>query len=302
MAKATTYYTDSSVREDLLAIITNITPTDTQLMTGLQISSAKSVRHEWLEDTLAAVKFNSYVEGADASFAVTDPSRTINYTQIVRQGFEVSDTQEAIDHAGFADRYAYEAGKAMKTWKNDAEYSVLLNSLNCGSATVARTMCGILNWVVATNVTSQSGISMSENNLVNYLQRVWNYGGEIDEVYVGAILKRRIDGFTAGATKNLDQSDRRLISAIDVYESSFAPIVKIFLHRYMNQVALTKTIANADNILGIDSDKYAIAYMRKPKLREISRTGDATHGEIVGELTLEDRAGGKCAFLGSDHF
>jgi len=302
MASQTSYYTDTSVREDLLAIITNITPTETQLMSGLQTSTAKSVRHEWLEDTLASVKFNQYVEGVDASYAVTDPTRTINYCQIIRQGFDVSDTQQAVDHAGFADRYAYEAGKAMRIWKNDAEYSVLLNSLNCGSATVARTMKGIMNFIVATNITNQSGISMSETNLIGYLQRVWSYGGEVDEVYVGAILKKRIDGFTANSTKNVDSADRRLVNAVDVYESSFAPLVKIFLHRYVNQVALTKTIANADNVIGIDSDKYAISYMRKPKLRELSKTGDSTKGEVVGELTLEDRAGGKCGFWGADHF
>ena len=216
--------------------------------------------------------------------------------------FDVSDTQEAIDHAGFADRYAYEAGKAMKIWKNDAEYSILLNSLNCGSATVARTLKGILNWVVACNATNQSGTSLSETRLLEFLERVWGYGGEVDEIYVGSILKKRIDGFTAGATKNVESTDRRLVNAVDVYESSFAPLVKIFLHRYMNQVALTKTIANADNILGIDSDKYAISYLRKPKIRELSKTGDSQKGEIVGELTLEDRAGGKCAFLGSNLF
>lgn len=302
MASQTSYYTDTSQREDLLDIITNITPTENPLMSGLPTTSASNVRHEWLEDTLQAVKFNSYIEGVDASYAVTDPTRSINYCQIVRQGFDVSDTQEAIDHAGFADRYAYEAGKAMKIWKNDAEYSILLNSLNCGSATVARTMKGILNWVVACNATNQSGTSLSEARLIQFLERVWGYGGEVDEIYCGAVLKKRIDGFTANSTKNIDSEDKRLVNVVDVYESSFAPLIKIFLHRYINQVALTLTIANADNIIGIDSDKYAISYLRKPKMRDIARTGDSEKGEVVGELTLEDRAGGKCAFYGGDLF
>ena len=301
MAASTTYYSDSSVREDLLDIITNISPTETQIMSGLPTTAASSVRHEWLEDTLATVKFNSYVEGADASYAVTDPSRDINYCQIIRQGFTVSDTQKANDHAGFSDRKAYEAAKAMKVWKNDAEYSVLLNSLNCGSTTVGRTMKGIYNWVVATNVTNQSGTSLSENNLLDYLQEVWNYGGEIDEVYVGAAMKRRIDGFTAGSTKTVPQADRRLVNAIDVYESSFSPLVKIFLHRYADTVAQAIDPTTHD-IIGIDSDKYAISYLRKPFMRDLSKTGDAENAEIVGELTLEDRAGGKCAFIGKQHF
>lgn len=301
MASATTYYSDGSVREDLLDVITNISPTETQIMSGLQTTTAKSVRHEWLEDTLAAAKFNFYVEGADASYAVTDPSRDINYCQIIRQGFSVTDTQETMDHAGFADRKAYEAAKAMKIWKNDAEYSVLLNSLNCGSSTVARTMKGIYNWVVATNVTNQSGTSLSENNLLDYLAEVWNYGGEIDEVYVPGTLKRRIDGFTSGATKTVPQADRRLINAVDVYESSFAPLVKVFLHRYVDTVAQAIDPTTHD-IVGIDSSKYAISYLRKPSMRDLAKTGDSEQAEIVGELTLEDRAGGKCAFIGAQHF
>lgn len=302
MGNQTSYYTDTSVREDLLDVITNLTPTETQLMTGLQTTSAKSVRHEWLMDTLPTAKFNSYVEGVSASYAVTDPTRLINYCQIVRQGFSVSDTQDAVDHAGFADRYAYEASKAMKAWKNDAEYSILLNSLNCGSASVGRTLNGIYQWVALTNATNQSGTSLSENNLLDYLARCWNQGTEVDEVYVGATLKRRIDGFTANSTKNINSSDRRLVNAVDVYESSFAPLVKIFLHRYVDNDGLISGVANAHDIIGIDSSMYAVSYLRKPSMRDLAKTGDSNEGEIVGELTLEDRSNGLGGFVGQLHF
>jgi hypothetical protein len=283
-------------------IITNLTPTETQITTGLQTTTADAVRHEWLKDTLATAKFNSYVEGVAASYAVTDPSRLINYTQIIRQGFSVSDTQQAMVHAGISERKAYEATKAMKAWKNDLEYSVLLNSLNCGSASVGRTMQGIYNWVSLTNATNQSGTSLSENNLLDYLARCWNQGTEIDEVYVGATLKRRIDGFTAGSTKTVPQADRRLTNAVDVYESSFAPLVKIFLHRYANSASGLSGIANANDIIGIDSSMYAISYLRKPYMRDIARTGDSEEAEIVGEVTLEDRSNGLGGFLGQQHF
>jgi hypothetical protein len=302
MAQPSSYYTDSSVREDLLDVITNLTPTETQLMTGLQTTTAKSVRHEWLKDTLEAAKFNSYIEGAAASYAVTDPTRLINYCQIIRQGYSVTDTQEALDHAGISDRKAYEASKAMKCWKNDAEFSILLNSLNCGSASVARTMNGIYQWVALTNATNQSGISMTEANLLDYLARCWSQGTEVDEVYVGAVLKRRIDGFTAGSTKTVPAADKRLVNAVDVYESSYAPIVKIFLHRYVNSAAGTAAIANAGNIIGIDASLYAVSYLRKPIMRDIARVGDSEEGEIVGELTLEDRSNGLGGFIGQDHF
>jgi hypothetical protein len=51
-------------------------------------------------------------------------------------------------------------------------------------------------------------------------------------------------------------------------------------------------------ILGIDSKYLKVAYFRKPQMREIARTGDAVKGEVIGELTLENRTGGKTDFLG----
>jgi hypothetical protein len=84
---ATAYtYNDAAMREDLLDIITNISPRNTQLSSGFGASVAKAIRHEWLTKELMAVKTNAYVEGVDASYAVQDPSRQINYCQIIRQG------------------------------------------------------------------------------------------------------------------------------------------------------------------------------------------------------------------------
>lgn len=46
---ATTFMSfDPSVREDLLGVITNITPRETQLMSGLGTSVAGGVDHQWL--------------------------------------------------------------------------------------------------------------------------------------------------------------------------------------------------------------------------------------------------------------
>jgi hypothetical protein len=191
----------------------------------------------------------------------------------------------------------------MAIWKNDAELAVLQGSLVCGAAGTARSLQGIAAFVVATNVTDQSGISLSETTLLAYLERVWNYGASVDEVYVGSTLKKRIDGFNAlGATRVVAPEDRRLVNAIDVYQSSFAPLVKIFLHRYVNTHSLTATIANANNIIGIDSKYYKVAYLRKPAMRDLAKTGDSTKGEVYGELTLEDRTNGQAAFWGQDHF
>ena len=41
-------YDDNAIREDLLSVLTNLTPTETQLVSGLGVSSAKNIHHQWL--------------------------------------------------------------------------------------------------------------------------------------------------------------------------------------------------------------------------------------------------------------
>jgi len=281
---ANTYtYDDNARREDLLDIITNIDPVNTQLMSGLGTSTAKDSFHQYLIDTLGTVGTNAFVEGVDACYADrTDPTRLNNVTQIVRVGYQVSDTEREINAAGFNDRFTYEGGKALKEWKNAAEFALMRGSLACGTGSAARQLRGIKNSLSL--VTSQSGVSLTETILNDRFQNVWNTGSEVNAVYVGMYQKRKISGFTAGSTKQTMSEDRRLVNAVDVYESDAAKMVKLFAHRYV-------TISGDVNydVIGIDEDKFKIAYLRKPITRELAKTGDSSNGEVVGELTLEAR-------------
>lgn len=276
-------YEDNSRREDLLDIITNIDPVNTQLMTGLGQSTAKDIYHQYLIDTLKTVGTNAYVEASDACYADrTDPTRLSNVCQIVKVGYDVSDTERSINSAGFNDRYAYEGEKALKEWKNDAEFALIRGSIACGNSSTARRMRGLRHSLSL--VTNQCNVSLTETILNTYFQNVWDAGSEVNALYMGMYQKRKISGFTAGSTKQTMNEDRRLVNAVDVYEADAAKLVKLFAHRYV-------TISGDTNydLLGIDEDKVKVAYLRKPITRELAKTGDATKGEVVGELTLEVR-------------
>ena len=282
MAQSYTY-DDNARREDLLDIITNLSPRETQLLSGLGTSSAKDIYHQWLIDTLKSAAVNAYVEGVDATYPDrTDPTRYSNVTQIIRVGYEVTDTERAVQSAGFNDRYAYEAQKALKEWSNDAEYALMRASMGCGTGSTARQMKGVKNFMTSNNYTDASGASLSEAMLNNAFQAVWDDGTEINAVYVPMKLKKKITSFTAGATKNVETTDKRLVNSVDVYESDAAKLVKLFAHRYVSVTGDTN-----NDMVGLDEDKWRIAYLRKPFTRELSKTGDSTKGEVVGELTLE---------------
>jgi hypothetical protein len=276
---------DGAVREDLLDVLTNISPTDTQLISGLGVTKANSTRHEWLQDTLPTVKTNAFLEAADVSYnTLTNPSRVINYTQIFRQAFKIGETERAVNTAGFNDRYQYEAAKAMKVIKNDMEFAAMRGSILCGSGTVVGQMRGIKNWVSI--VSTHSGISLSEDMLNTYFQTVWNFGAEIDAVYVPMVIKRRISGFTAGSTKQTQNSDKRLVNTVSVYEADAARMVKLFPHRHV-------TISGDLNqdVVGLSEDYWKIAYLRNPHKVDRPSTGDFAGGEIIAEATLECRSG-----------
>lgn len=285
MASPNSYtYDDGAMREDLLNVLTNLSPKNTQLVSGLGTSTAKSIRHEWLIKTLGSVKTNAYVEGVDASYAnLTDPTRIVNYTQIFREGYQVTDTERSVNTAAFNDRFALEASDALAELKNDIEFALIRGSMASGTGSAARQLRGIKRSLSL--ITAQSGVSLSESMLNDYLQLVWdNTSTEVNEIYGNMYIKRKISAYTGGSTKNVNASDKRLINSVDVYEADAASMVKLFAHRY---VGISGTDTNHD-VIGINSDMFKVAYLRKPFTRELAKTGDATKGEVVAELTLEN--------------
>ena len=284
MAPINWSYDSGAMREDLLDVLRNLTPTDYQLITGLGISTASQIRHETLIKTLNAVKTNAMIEGADATyFALTNPTRLANYTQIFTQGYQVTDTERAVNSAAFNDRFSLEATDAMRMIKADMEYAVMRGSLVSGSGTAARQLRGVKNSLSL--VTNQSGISLTEKILNDYFNWVWDNGTEVNAVYAPMYIKRKIAAFTGGSTvKNSEVTDRRLINSVDVYEADAAKMVKLFAHRYV-------TISSDTNydIVGLNEDLWKIAYLRKPAITAMPKTGDSTKGNIVAEATLESQ-------------
>lgn len=275
-------YDSNARKESLLDIITNISPVENGLIKLLGRSSATNTLHEWVTDTLKTPAAQSVVEGSDASFANrTNPTRVQNQTQIVRIDFAVTDTERARNYPGFKDRYAYEMQKAMKEWSNDAEFNLLRSTIATGTGSAARTMVG-LKAAITTNATSvATGATLLESSVNDYMQSAWNAGGEPTDILVGSRLKRRISGFTANTTRQSQSEQEELHNVVDTYYSDFG-VFRIRLHRFMT----VSGDAGAD-ILGIQPDKFRVAYLREPEHVTLSKTGSATKGMIEGEMTLE---------------
>ena len=295
-------YPDVARRESLLDIITNIDPTENQLLSGLQTSRATNTLHEWITDTLESVGNNAQAEGADApTDNAGEPSRVQNITQIFAKTAKVSNTERAVNRVG-GDRMVQEITDKLKALKNDIEFALVRGSIASGVASnsgvgSARQLKGIKNWfdgTATTNTSNYSGATLTETVLNDMLQVVWeNSNKEVNAIYTSMKGKRRISGFTAGNTKNIPADDQRLVNSIDVYQADAARMVKIFAHRYVTVSGDYTTLATPGfDVLALNEGTWAVAYLqgREPFTQDLAVTGDFTAKEIVTELTLEARA------------
>jgi len=271
-------------QEDLLDIITNISPTETPMFSAFGKSTAKSTYHEWLTDSLATATSNAAIEGADYSFAVrATRARLGNYTQIFETPVEVSDTQRVVNSAGVEDEYAFQMAKALKEHARDIEYALASTAStgNSGASGTARTLKGVMSWITSVNETgTASGTSetLTETMFNDALQDIWANGGRPDTAYVNGWNKRKISAFTDSGTKFIQATDKEIVNAVDVYDSDFGRI-KIKVDRYMNAAQLAL----------LQSDMWKVAILRATKNIEVAKVGSATRGVIETELTLESR-------------
>jgi hypothetical protein len=292
-------YDTTGIREDLTDVIYNISPEDTPILSAIPRTAAKSTKHEWQLDALAAPAANKVIEGDDATVdAMTATTRAFNYTQISDKVIALSGTQSAVDAAGRADEMAYQIAKKSKELKKDMEFALIKEQVQAiGSATVARALGSIGTWI-ATNGDAGTGGSLStgsgtdapnsgtdrdltETILKTVIQEVYTSGGDLDLLVVPPSVKQVISGFNANTTRFGPAEQRVEYAAIDVYSSDFGDI----------QVVPNRVMATTDDKVCflLQSDMAATAYLREFQVSDLSKTGDSEKKQLLCEYTLEMR-------------
>jgi hypothetical protein len=204
----------------------------------------------------------------------------------------VSGTELAVTPAG-GDPMSYQSGRALKQWKLDQEYVIVNGALSSGVSGTAASMAGLTGVITTLATSRNSGTSLSETEFQDMHQHSWEKGGTdnaFDLVLVPFNLKRKIDGFTAGATKYVDQSDKKLTQPVAIYETS-AGVARVMQHRFVpgTNASVSTAASSANAFIGIKEDLYKVAYLRKPFKEMLAKDGDRENGQIVGEFTLEYR-------------
>jgi hypothetical protein len=273
--------------EDVSNVITMISPDETPIFSSFGRSRATGVIHHWLEDSLSAPGPNARPEGFTFSL-LSPPPRVdkFNYTQILDKGYEVTATQEAVLKHGVDTEIGRAMQKASRELALDIEWALINNGapvLQTGTD-MTRKMGGILSYILPANVDSTT-TAFTETALADAIQKAWQNGGNPRRVFMSGTNKRAASNFS-NSERQRDQKSKRLTRTIRVYESDFGE-VEFVPHRFIPDTT----------VLIIDPAFCKVSYLR-PIHKEIpAHTKDTKTGELVGELTLEVRAGGAHAAL-----
>lgn len=296
MAAPTNTFTTATAignREDLTDGIYNIAPTDVPFLSMLPKTTATAITHEWQTQDLAAPASNAQAEGDDATATAVIPTiRLKNTTQISSKTAIVSATQEKVRSAGRPSEMSYQMMLRTKELKRDMEFALTQNTV---TASAPRQLRGLPGWMTANvdagagyvapdyvnNVAPTNGTqaAFTESRLKNTLQKTYQSGGNPNVIMLPPLAKQTFSTFTGNATRFDESSDKKLYASVDVYISDFGQL-KAVPNRFMR----------LRDVFVLESDKWAVAYLRPFDVHPLAKTGDAEKKQIVVEYTLEARA------------
>jgi hypothetical protein len=270
-------------------------------MSSIGKEKASGTLHEWQTDALAGASTNAQIEGDEIAFlAVTPTSRINNQTQISRKSVIVSGTQDTVNSAGRNNELAYQISKSSKELKRDMELVLCNNqSRDAGGAAAARTLAGLASWIQGNVNKAANGANgqfnpgggavdtpgtlrtdgtqraFTEAQLKDVVKQCWDNGGDPSMIMLGSFNKQKLSGFTGGSTKMTSAEDKRLVAAIDIYESDFGSMT----------VVPNRLSRNRDCFV-LSPDMWAVAFLRDFQLMDLAVTGDAQKKAMLAEYTL----------------
>ena len=297
-------YSVSTLKEDLQEALVSISPTETPFMSSIGTKKISNTYFEWATvDLAAAVSTNRVMEGENApgNDAPTNAVRLANYSQISDKVVEVSDTNEAVNGVGDAQRIAKQVAYKLKELKRDMETMLVgdNNAAVAGSSGTARETAS-LSAFLTTNVdrgaTGANGTlsgttsgypnaaatdgtlrALTEAMLQGVIASCWDEGAEPTMVLCGSGVKQKISStFTGSATKFKNVDDKKVVAAVDIFVSDFGEL----------QIVPSRFVRSRD-VFVLDPSQARVAYLSNTKQKPLARTGHSERRLISAEYGLQ---------------
>ena len=284
-------YGDTSIAEDVLDLIENLSPSEDTILRTIGKSTAYDVVHSWLVDTLPTTAAVSEQAASFSAGAATNPTRSTNLIEFITLDQSITDQQNNVKHYGMGDRLAYEQMKMMKAFRNKLEADIIRSSLVSGASGTAAQMSGIINCISTNKTAYASGTVWNQSLLDSLMLNAWKNGNgdPVTDIFVGGELKARTSQFAgrSGTQFVIPADQERLVTTTSKYTSDFGD-VSIHLERYLN-TNYTGTADATARVLGIARSKFAVSYLQgsEPKLEKFARTKNATDMRVSTNATVE---------------
>lgn len=298
----TTYPTIGN-REDLSDEIWKISPTETPFFSAIEKIGTKAVNHEWQTVALDAVDTsNAQLEGDNIALnALTATTRLGNIHQISRKAVGVSRTQQVVNTAGRGNELSYQ--KMLKGQALKIDIDSIISGTNqakvAGNTTTVRKTASVLSWIKTNTNKAVAGspadpsaadgtgtrtdgtqLAFTEERLKNVLQKCYTQGGKPNLVLTGAFNKQQFSLFTGRSTAMEEATSRRIVAAVDAYDSDFGKL----------KVAPSRNI-RARDVLVLETAKWAVGHLPGSAMVafDLAKVSDTDQAAMVSEYVLESR-------------
>tara|TARA_Y100000022_G_scaffold194725_1_gene199490 strand:- start:3425 stop:4288 length:864 start_codon:yes stop_codon:yes gene_type:complete len=270
------------LKEDVSDIITDITPTDTPMVSMIKTQKVHNRVYQYQTDALAAAASNAQVEGADPTMATLTATTMISgNTQILTKAFQISQTSDAVSTYGRAKETAYQLGRALKEIKRDLEYAFVgaSNAAVTGNASgpVAREMDSADQLIDSSTTIAGGSNALTEAELLSAGQAVFNAGGDPSVFMIKPADAQIVAGFTgaSGRYRNFNDAQKTLTNVIDLYVSPYGEY-KVVLNRHQMTT----------HAFLLDPSMWRAAVLRPFSRTLLAKTGDSEKHFVVGEYGL----------------
>lgn len=299
-ANTTQTFTMTGIREDLRNVIELVSPTETPLFSMIKKGECDNRTPEWTAHSVRASNpDNAAIEGDDVTAdAQGQPTRLKNIVQLFDETVSVSTTANAVksvDDKKEMKRQTILAGFALKLdieKRLNGNYPSVL-----GAAGVAGKFGGAAAWLTTNNLGGvgkvnggySAGIvsaytpgtlrAFTETLLKAGCKGAWDSGGNPSVIILGSANKQTASAFTGIAqnTNEVKGSDKvTIVGSADVYVSDYGK------HKLIPNREANNAIA-----LGLQPDKWEIAYLQPFSTEMLGKTGHNTKKLMSVELTLK---------------
>lgn len=306
-------YGDGSIREDLSDVIFQITPEDTPYSASIGNNKATGILHQFQKRSIATREFNAVPEGFTYNFTapMQNPTRVTNQCQIFGNEVRVSESEQAVNHAGIMQSFADQMGVTMVRHETAIEHGLLRQTFNSGATNAIRQLRGLLQsifnnassagdgvaYATGHTYTDMGGAELTEQRLNAFTQILWELGAEPRDVLVNGTMKRVISSFTTANTRFIEADEERLVRPITTYLGDFQPLT---IHRcrdiFGGSAALLATTATYNitnskqghSILLYDRTACNKTWLRPTQSVRTAYIADTLDGVIKSELTHEE--------------